>query len=317
MECDIIKLHFTAPLHLADARPDTYARSAAMLHSDSLKSALFAAICALGIQGNAPKESFDAFRVSSCFPFFQDTFFFPRPFAQLAIERTNEPGEAKKIKKIKWLEKSIFEKTAAAAELPFQDLQSDGEFLLPAGRSVQKLYVKNIQQRKGDNPFEIERLHFAPGAGLYFFVHYDADAARAAVHSGLRLLADTGIGTDRSSGNGFFEFTSEKMLLRLPENATHRMNLSLYVPDYSSGLDWMSQAAYSLVRRTAFVAGSSLPALRNQRSRTIHALGEGSILPAAANHAGSIVNLAPETNFPHPVWRDGRPFLIPFQTAIS
>lgn len=142
----------------------------------------------------------------------------------------------------------------------------------------------------------------------------------------LRLLADNGIGTDRSSGNGAFEWTSEDwdtLQLEVPDNPAGRwMALSLFIPKTEKDMGVLGQAAYELTKRGGYISSSTDEdyALLTIRKKSVYAFEEGSMLQCDDAPEGQIVDLRPNESLLnnkeqktalHPVYRSGRALFIP------
>ena len=120
---EIVKLKFDGPLHLSRGKSD-YASSHEILHSDTLKSALFAAAQLAGLdvaagqiseKDNCRNDFLDGFTVSSAFPFYADEYFFPKP--KCDIQEVRECGEKdrKGKKDIAFVGQSFFEEILSGA----------------------------------------------------------------------------------------------------------------------------------------------------------------------------------------------------------
>jgi len=121
LEKQIIKLHFTSPLHLSRGKANLE-ESFQSLHSDTLKSAIFYnALMLFGeadiFGGEQPNTKFlDAFTISSGFPFYDKALFFPKPQLPLPAIIDDEPEGLEEIKqrktkkKIQYLDIAHFEK---------------------------------------------------------------------------------------------------------------------------------------------------------------------------------------------------------------
>lgn len=114
---EIVKLHFSGPLHLSRGKSD-YASSLEVLHSDTLKSALFAAAIMTGqdvvsgqasANGNCQNDFLDSFTVSSAFPFYGNEYFFPKPKCDIQEVLESGQKDRKGKKDIAFLGQSFFE----------------------------------------------------------------------------------------------------------------------------------------------------------------------------------------------------------------
>ena len=77
---EVYELDFgNAPLHLSRGKSNTYTDSDNSLHSDSIKSAIFATAIDLFGATKATKTYFDSFKVSSAFPMVKNKYYLPKP----------------------------------------------------------------------------------------------------------------------------------------------------------------------------------------------------------------------------------------------
>jgi CRISPR type III-A-associated RAMP protein Csm4 len=146
------------------------------------------------------------------------------------------------------------------------------------------------------------------------------------VESAFRLLADSGIGGERSRGWGRSaepEFTPgslpEMILAPWPETAQSDENgepapqpetawwlLSLFSPSAGDQVDWR-RGDYALAVRTGRIESGSGWGLLKLPARLV---AEGSVILAASPPVGAAANVAPE-GLPHPVYRAGFAVAIP------
>jgi CRISPR type III-A-associated RAMP protein Csm4 len=164
---------------------------------------------------------------------------------------------------------------------------------------------------------EVSCIHFAPGAGMWFVAEFAGDAAaeqwRGGLEGACRLLADTGIGGERSSGWGKAEmpvFEEVDLVSRFSGSAKPNNDgelaywlLSLFSPASGEAVDWR-RGNYNIVVRNGRMQGSG--ALKKW-SRMV---SEGSVLIGAEAPRGTILDVAPEGS-PHPAYRNGTALAIP------
>lgn len=327
MKFHIYRLRFSAPLHLSRGRL-AYDRGQQTLHSDTLSAALFTCALELGLSSERAEVIMRQTLLSSAYPFYHEEYFFPKPLLRLpSLANTIEEQQGKAIKRISFLGKSYFERLLRAdlQPIPNTHLIQNGTFIsdhskLTINPSIQ-LFTTTVRQRvtisldhsEDPTPFYTERIFFAEGGGLYFLVQYQNEEVQSDFEAALRLLGDSGIGTDRNVGNGFFEVETDTLSLRIPENATHQMALSLYCPrpeEVSS--EGLTDANWTLLRRGGYIAGASDESQRNLRKRSVYMFGPGSVFPVRPNRTGKVVDLRPDTPLiDHPVWRNGKGLFVP------
>jgi CRISPR-associated protein Csm4 len=166
------------------------------------------------------------------------------------------------------------------------------------------------------------RVVFTQGCGLWFGISWqDPDAVipesggtayRDAFIQALALLQHDGLGGERSSGYGGFEYSGGS-LLTIGENPAPRKLcylLSRYHPrpaELPDALDADLGTAYNLVRVAGWLQSPSAPARRRQ---SLVMLSEGSLVSLPLYPAGDVVEVTPRAPsgaepFPHPVYRSG------------
>jgi CRISPR type III-A-associated RAMP protein Csm4 len=323
----IVKLFFTSPLHISRGQTEEYDRSAAMLHSDTIAGALASAFAFL-FPGVDVKTFMESFRVSSAFPFTHDLLFFPKPMAKLPVPVNFQDHKLpKKLKKVEFLEKQVFEKVLNNKEIKISDDCFIGSFMTEGKNDQLPFYVKEVQQRvmvprdgAGDSlPYYIDRIWFKEGSGLFFLI--DTGKQESILKACLRFLADTGVGTDKSVGNGQFRLSDsiiEDIEINVPKKAEKQVCLSLYCPlKEELNPTVLDGSSYNLEKRGGYMAGSSNDALRHLRKKQVFMFSCGSVFPQEKLE-GKITEISPEWNAPgmHPVYRDGRGFFLPMVATI-
>lgn len=346
----LIKLtNFKGGLHLSRGRSDSYAESQNLLHSDTLKSAIF--VCALSLygKGEIDKNFLERFSISSAFPFMKkngkDVFFFPKPNSHLNIELKTKSGEnikgkPKILKKLAFLDKPLFEKVINGTPVSLdheKDIEK-GYAGSKLGNSVSNIYLNDAYQHvsiwrdgKEDSvPYYVDKRYFRPDAGLFFLMKANDETTKKQVFSALRLLADSGLGTDRNNGNGMFKFQGKQgqdviddFELMVPDDGGHELALSLYLPASQEEMGDLDNAQYELIKRGGYIANPANTNHLTLRKRSVHMFKEGSIFEKVDNRAGDIVDLKPNNKdlenvnikkVDHPIYRDGRAIFIPFKT---
>lgn len=325
MKYNAYYLTFNSPLHIGDYKPDSYESSESFLRSDTLVAAIMSSWSKSGHEdwigdGNLP------FTISSAFPFYEGagnrTLFFPRvriPFPMTS----HEASKSKMVKKINWIDQAYFEAFINALDFPpsaYDHIQK--EFLSSVKLPEEGLLVKQVservkipRERNNENqsePFYMERIYFNKG-GLYFLATGDELHKLAAA---LDFLRYEGFGTDRNTGNGFFDWESGEISLNLPKNATHSANLGLYCPkdkaSVSAEID--EKSAYELIKRGGWITEDGYQTIEKE---SIYMFTEGSVFKKSENLDGkgnidlNPRNLPPNLKPDHPVYRSGKTIFIP------
>jgi CRISPR-associated protein Csm4 len=329
MQAEAIKLRFISPLHLGRGLETDYGKTETVLHSDTLKSALFA----LGIQlfpewEKTPALFFDAFSISSCFPFAGSEYFFPKPFLKRKLEfsASNEHLQAKKSKRVDFLSKTIFEKFIKQEALQVDEncLSPDGSFVFEKNGNVRIIFKTEVQQRvavpaesgQETKPYYVDRLFFNEDCGLFFLAQFHTETIKNQVIAALKLLGDQGIGTDKSVGNGQFIFDQRKDIENISiETGTslkHWISLGLYLPEKSEFEKFdLNSSTWQLIKRGGYMGGSSDFSFLGIRKKNIFMFSEASVFASDESPVGKLIDLKPDWDAPmHPVWRDGRPLFL-------
>jgi CRISPR type III-A-associated RAMP protein Csm4 len=183
-----------------------------------------------------------------------------------------------------------------------------------------------IQQRvqvplEGDTidarPFYFDRLYFEENSGLYFLAHFNDNTIRQQVLHVLTILGTQGIGTDRTVGNGLFNFDAAIHVtpFDLPgrKGGQLHMNLGLYLPSLEElAMVNMDLSYWQLVKRGGYMGGSSYEKFLSLRKNNIYFFGEGSVFRTDAIPHGRYINLKPDFNDNdlHSVYRCGQALFI-------
>lgn len=317
----IAKLIFTSPLHIGKGLGDHYDSADNMLHSDTISGAIASAFC--HIDNSSELLSFmEGYRVSSAFPFVNKSFFIPKPQIRLNIEFNggNSYVQNKRLKKVEYIDYSLFSKIAAGESIIAEDEQfsKNGKFLF-SGNAASVPYKDEVIQRVvvprlgGDaTPFYFERRFFSTGSGLYFI--YDVSKElESKFKTVIHWLGTTGFGTDKSVGNGLFSAEFSEIEIAESKNAGRLMTLSLLCPKKEElNKEMLSKSNYALVQRGGFIAGTTVNEFRHLRKKSIYMFTEGSLF-CSDQLSGKIENVRPDWNdkLLHPVYKDGRVFTIP------
>lgn len=333
----IYKLHFTAPLHLGDRRED-YGTSQKVISSDTFYAALTACMAKMG--HDIPANGDLGVAISSLFPYYQKdedsksaVFFLPSPLLQ-PMPKLSDIGKAKKVKKVKWLDVSLFERILAGEELFNNNdcmvASVQGEYLttssidkdfihsqvaqrVQVSRNVDDAIDKEDDKHKAET-FYMDKVFFKGESGLYFIALGDTTN----IDKTMPMLAMEGIGTDRNVGNGCFEYTKDEIIISTPKDAQHAVALSMFFPESQEQITSMlngEDVAYDMERRGGWITS---PGYNKIRKNVIYGLTPGSVVKYSINDAialGKTVDLSPNIpNGPqHPVWRCGKAIFLPIK----
>lgn len=326
----IYKLHFTSPLHLGDESAD-YGKSLRSVHSDTMYAALVSVLAIIGRK--IPDKADLGFTISSLFPFYQknretDSICFLPILLKRNLPHSKHQNIAKKIKKVKWLDKDFFQKQILGNELFDDDFYPEnikGEYLttkdIPDDDFIKSEVSPRVKvSRTGKEyaePFYMERLFFKDYSGMYFIALGDTKLLDIAIE----ILKEEGIGTDRNIGNGFFEFdkTIDIQTIRfdLPES-NYKSNLSMYLPKSQEELNSVLNSeniAYDFIKRGGWITS---PPYGTFRKNSVNMFTEGSVFSSVTTNdisiSGKIANLTPQVehiDFEHEIFRNGKAIFIP------
>ena len=341
MELTLFRLHFTTPLHISTVRAD-YDVTETRIHSDTLYAAIMQAWSALG-KTELIKENPD-FTLTGLFPFYnkekdkkQIVYFLPKPIGTL---KHTGVDDRKEIKKIIYLEQSLFEKLLHGDNISTN--QKNGIFLYPDSMEINHngIFESHVVMRNrvprdpsakdehgesvNTEPYYVDRLFFHDDSGL-FFLFKGNEESKKNVTAALEYLADEGIGTDRHVGNGLFELVVENEKTDWFKNllsSEHVVSLSMFLPENKEQLTTMldDKCAYELIQRGGWITNEKYNTLRK---KSINMFSEGSIFNATdsireTGEAGIGVNLKPDISLIpedkkdiHDVFRVGKSFFLP------
>lgn len=321
------RIHFKAPFHVDSEGTGFYQKSEAFIRSDTLSAAIMSAWIMLDPgAANRWKDTPPPYLISSAFPYYQNTFFLPRPHFSHHVTsvKTNQFPLFKKIKEIQWVSLDLWREIVFSkqdlmklAEGPdfrlggllagfSSDAVSEEPLWLQEERT--RLAIDRSRQQSADGQlFEFSRTFFKDGGGLYFLADIEEGAIQE-FETALRLLGEMGIGADRNVGNGWFQWEcihNFELEQSKPGENHQAIALSLVLPntvDVSTD-DWLEDASYDLVVRHGWIAGSGY------RKKPLRMFTEGSRFMRP--FAGSMEQVGPgEDKIKHSVYRDGRGFFV-------
>ncbi len=335
----VYKLHFTTPVHFGDNRSD-YGISLKTIQSDTIYAAVTSCLAKLGI--DIPADGDLGCSISSAFPFYQEkketapVYFFPKPL-RYSLPKLSEITDAKKVKKVAWLDLDYFQKVINGESLFVKeekaDLKAIKDKIFLTSRTLPDKFISSqvsprvtVPSRVGDEdakPFYMDRVYFKDYSGLFFIAQGDC----ALLEKGLNLLQHEGIGTDRNVGNGYFEYDKDILKLALPNKSEYVLSLSMFIPESKNQLDAMlcgESVSYDFARRGGWITDSPYNTIRKN---VIHQFLPASVFSQVADTLcikGKIVNLKPDvlddiastkclTEDLHPIWRNGKSIFIPIK----
>lgn len=313
-----------SPLHIGTGK-ENYDFSSSVLQSDTISAALTAMRIQHG-KNTDVKEFMNSFTVSSAFPYYGNSLFFPKPQGKMnvSILDMEEYSSKKKLKKIKFIEYDIWKKLICGESVSVQSVQLIDCFLL-SSKSVLEFtipYKSQVNQRVsvprnecGDaEPYFFDWTFFHQNAGLFCLLEAPTNMETEIIEL-FQMLGENGLGTDKNIGGGKFEVEKTGTInFNFVKSANATMLLSLYIPTENEvNILNLPYSKYELVQRGGFIAGSCEDEFKHLRKKSVFAFSVGSLFPVYSKLAGKIVDLRPEWNDErmHPVYRSGKPFAIP------
>ena len=315
---NIIKLKNITPLHIGKGK-NFYDSMFADVLSDSLTAAL-AAVRANCIGKSDDVEGFmGSFRLSSAFPYYKEELFLPKPVGR--IEIGIDERYRKKLKKIQYLEKSIFEdiyirskSVQVTKEQIWNNLITKNvlteEDLLYRNGEVERVTIPRDDESDA-TPFFFEFKYFSSECGLYCIT--DAEGTKMdELMECFAVLGQEGIGSDKNVGGGHFEVEAGKMDIEDTTSDDHLL-LSMFIPtkEEMDNID-LDKSAYQMLLRGGYMAGSSDESRRHYLKRAIYMMQSSSIIHSTTPPIGKIVNLRNDFS-EHDIFRNGKAFSIPIK----
>lgn len=313
-------------------------------HSDTLYSAVCSAMARLGLLEEwlsaTARQDGPAVLFSSCFPWQDETLYVVPP-------RNLWPPQAGT--KVRWkaarfvpvsLARSLIEEKPVEEERWIVDAPSG--CLLPIERRTAPTGPFRVALRTtaavdrvsgvSGSPHTVACLEFAERAGLWCLAAFAGEEARerwsGAVQSALRLLADSGLGGERSRGWGrsetplFEEGRIDELLYRPAASGEAGEEseagerawwlLSLFSPSPSDQIAW-DRGRYSILVRGGRVEGATR---WGEEKKALRMVAEGSVLLASGPLQGAAPDVAPD-GFPHPVYRAGFALAVPVPWRVA
>ena len=318
----IIKFTNLTPLHIGTGK-ENYDFSASDLHSDTLSSALASIRAQQGKNDDIP-DFLNSFSISSAFPFYEKQYFFPKVqgIINAEIKNKEEHEYRKKLKSIKFIESSLWQKLIQGKSIIIEEDQLQNTFLLSTKNKLDFIYKSQVNERvsvprNGEDaaPFFFDWKFFNEKAGLFCLTDA-SDALLNELKSLFSILGEVGLGTDKNIGGGKFEIETDTITIEDVSDANATMLLSLFVPTENELQQLnLQNSKYELVLRGGYIAGSREETLRHLRKKSIYMFGVGSVFPCTIELQGKIVDLKPDWNdsLMHSVYRSGKPFNIPIK----
>lgn len=305
MRFKIYNLHFTEAVHFGEGGLVT---SADTLMADTV----FGALCSeAAMQGDGILETLVEYAnsgrllISDGLPFIGKELYVPKPVMEV---QGREEGDSKIKKALKKLRFIPLEKMDIY-------LQGKMDIATEALRFHEGFAVSDIVEKvtvPEDNvtrPYAVAVKRYKEGSGLYLCVGYDNEDVLQLFEMILEQLSYSGIGGERSSGYGRFEWTvrEDKAIASklMTTNAKKYMSLSVCLPNDSELDEIIKGASYMTVRRSGWVSSVTY-ADTLRKKMDIYMLTAGSVFDRRFD--GGIYDVSDGGR--HPVYRYGKPLLM-------
>jgi CRISPR-associated protein Csm4 len=300
MSTKIVKLGFSAPVHLGNGRlSDTDSVFAA----DTLFSALFIEAIKLGCESDLLQSAREGdLTISDAFPYIGDTFFLPKPMVSGKEAKAAQTERADSIQK------------KALKNLPYISTSSYGDFLtgrldpVAEEEKLSGLGYEDVQTKvnlmridsEDAKPYHVGTFTFADDAGLYFLVKGTYDLIPV-----LDALQYSGLGGKRTSGYGRFTFevienseVTKLVSAAATQEKTAVLLASSFPKETELNEELITSASYRLKRRSGFVQSETYSATPNKK-RDFYSFAAGSVF--SGTFEGDVFDVGAGGS--HPVYR--------------
>ncbi len=287
------------------------------------------------------------FRHSSLVPRIGDLPLLPRPLLPLRLPDTAEVA-GKKLKKLRYLSPALFVAVCKGETLPDSPLilqqgkiwlsEEEARRLPPPWKPTASESTESWRARLSASLlwqidatprvtldrlshasayYEVGRIIFSPGVGLSVGVMFHDPQAQPVFERLLTLLGESGLGGKRTNGYGAFTWQRGAPLnLDLPQPHQRAVLLSRYIPTPDElALVRNERSTYQLVNVGGWFLAADGTTYRRQ---SIMMVAEGAVL-SCADHLphGQIIDVRPDMNLPHPIYRSGLALAVGIPTAIE
>jgi len=313
MILQITKLMPRGPLHFGQ-REGWREGTEPLPHSDTL----FSALCHMdwllnGSEENELgllkkcKEQTPGLVLSSCFPFIDNTLYWPVPLNQLSLD--------KDVRKIRYIETEGFQHLLAGEKLEdiyknFQTIPNWENGQTPwIIQDVPRVGINRWTNHPDENYFHVGQVSFKENCGLYFAYNLSENFNQQSFEALIRLLVDEGLGGYRSAGYGFFHAPMfDSITLQTPGQTDGQTNLSLYFPDESEK-PVFKNAFYEMIERRGFIFS---PYVKSLHKKSLRMFIEGSVFPNNGAK-GQLVRVSPPSSLfsTHEIIRYGLSLMVP------
>ncbi len=214
-----------------------------LIHSDTIFGAVANAIAYLNLDINEfiEKARIGEIRISSAFPYRENELFFPPPVVRPKVEG-NEKDFLKKYRK-SFLRKDTFENILKGESVSGDSTMAKIEHF---AHYVDIASVTLDRITKNSALYIYTVITLKEGCGLYVLVDSSDGDFKKFIKPAFKLLADEGIGGNRTTGFGHFDFEVEDVSIKSAESE-YFVTLSLAVAERHN------LVSYDLIKRGGYV----------------------------------------------------------------
>lgn len=301
MKFSIYKLEFKTGVHFGKGMLND---SEYVFRADQLFSAMYIEALKFG----KAEEFYKAVKsgrllFSDALPFASGQYMIPKPLLHVEPVNKGDSEEKKKYKKLKYIPLEWMERFLAG-EFSFEQdpMKNFGKF---------EQRIMAAVRGEGDTlPYYVGVFHFRQGNGLYVIVSYQDDDVKALAEELLESVSYSGIGGERSSGLGMFEFKSvgkgkEILIRHLEKQSQRKLLLSTALPKEDELDHALEGACYLLGKRSGFVSSVTY-ADELLRKRDLYVFMAGSCFRNGFH--GDIYDVS--NGGRHPVYRYAKPLFM-------
>ncbi len=324
----LLKLNFTAPLHLGEAGIGLE-ETGIYAHSDTVYSAICNAWSQLYGSKSLEEELIlqflkekAPFKISSAFLFNDDVYFLPKPMMKYKgiNELENSQELLKLIKKTQFIPLKIFIKWVSGhrvEENEYLELRRYKNNILE--KAYYRYDASRVQiDRMTSNGalFHCSLVRYTENAGLYLILNIVREKIKDKLKQVIAYLGELGLGGQLSNGCGKFKaewFSLGKSFKKLfhPDFKTDSYCiLSLYNPCNEEINNITSGAAYKLLMRKGWVYSRAIE--KDFRRKNCRMFKEGSVFNKKTK--GRIIDVTPDNYNPvHKIYRFGISLDVPIK----
>lgn len=309
----LFKLKFSSPVHFGTG---DFAHSVESSQMNFAADTLFSALCHTAAMTGEIDRLVSLARnrklmFTDAFPYSSDEFWLPRPMLTPKTERSGDPSERKKLKKLAYVPAKSYNKYIMSQRGigAFDPDTAQNDF----GRSG--VCTKATIGAENASPYSVGIFEFHENCGLWFAVGYESKDDESFIERLVRLLGLGGIGGKVSSGYGKFELagvigsenakgSAAELFDLLTKKGSRFVTLTTAIVRDDELDDVIADARYQLVRRGGYAFTDKSDRLMKKQTGYLFAAGS----TFASGFNGEIPDVG--IDMPHPIWRYGVPVFI-------